>query len=276
MKRVVSGVVLIAIAVGVVWFAPAPVFFVVAEILLVLAFIEYAKLAAACGLPVPLVAAGAATVIASMGVTSSIRVGDEVIANAIALDAVLMSSFVVLAALSLLSWGGGGNGADRQALARAAASVFPMLYLGVPIGAMIALRTLRGREALFLLLLTVMVSDTAQYYSGRTLGRHLLAPVISPKKTIEGAVGGFAGAMLGLGLLGHWWLPYVPLPWRLALGVAIAAVGIVGDLFESLLKRSVGVKDASSLIPGHGGVLDRIDALLFAAPVFYAFVRYRF
>jgi phosphatidate cytidylyltransferase len=133
-----------------------------------------------------------------------------------------------------------------------------------------------GREAALLLILTVALSDTAQYYSGRAFGRHLLAPVISPKKTIEGAIGGFAGAMLGLGLLGHWWLPHVPLQWRLSLAVAIAAVGIVGDLFESLLKRSVGVKDASSLIPGHGGVLDRIDALLFAAPVFYAFVRYRF
>jgi phosphatidate cytidylyltransferase len=150
------------------------------------------------------------------------------------------------------------------------------LYIGVPLGLLAATRWTMGREAALLLILTVALSDTAQYYSGRTFGRHLLAPVISPKKTIEGAVGGFFGAMLGLGLLGHWWLPDVPLHWRLMLAVAIAAVGIVGDLFESLLKRSVGVKDASSLIPGHGGVLDRIDALLFAAPVFYAFVRYRF
>jgi phosphatidate cytidylyltransferase len=122
----------------------------------------------------------------------------------------------------------------------------------------------------------VALSDTTQYYSGRLFGRHLLAPAISPKKTIEGAIGGFAGAMLALGVLGHWWLPHMLLHWRLVLGLAVAAVGIVGDLFESLLKRSVGVKDASSVIPGHGGVLDRIDALLFAAPVFYVFVRYSF
>ena len=80
----------------------------------------------------------------------------------------------------------------------------------------------------------------------------------------------------GMAGLGRWWLPEIDLRWRIALGLAVVAVGIVGDLFESLLKRSAGVKDASALIPGHGGLLDRIDALLFAAPVFYIFVRYRF
>src|SRR4029077_7595040 len=88
----------------------------------------------------------------------------------------------------LTTWRG-----DRDALGRASAAVFPMLYLGLPIGAMAALRALRGREALFLLLLTVMVSDTAQYYSGRAFGARLLAPAISPKKTIEGAIGGVVG-----------------------------------------------------------------------------------
>jgi phosphatidate cytidylyltransferase len=269
MTRVVSGAVLIAIAVGVVWFAPPPLFFVVAEILLLLAFIEYAALAAACGVPVPVVPAGVATLVASMGVTSSFRIGEEVLTNAVALDAVLMSSFVVLAALSLLSWTG-----DRDALSRAAASVFPMLYLGVPVGALMALRSLRGREALFLLLLTVMVSDTAQYYSGRTFGKRLLAPAISPKKTLEGAVGGFLAGAIVLTVVGEWWLPGTPAPLRALLGVAIVALGIAGDLFESMLKRSAGVKDSSTLIPGHGGVLDRIDALLFAAPVYYVFLKY--
>jgi hypothetical protein len=86
----------------------------------------------------------------------------------------------------MAGWSGG-----RDALGSAAASLFPSLYLGLPIGAMIAIRELHGREALFLLMVTVMVSDTAQYYSGRAFGRRLLAPSISPKKTIAGAVGGF-------------------------------------------------------------------------------------
>jgi phosphatidate cytidylyltransferase len=267
--RVLSGAVLIAIAVGVVWFAPSLVFFVVAEILLILAFVEYAALAAGCGLPVPATASAIATMAASIGVTSSFYVGDQIMSNAIALDAALLSAFVVLASLSLTAWRGG-----RDALGLAAASVFPMLYIGMPIGAMVALRTLRGPEALFLLLLTVMVSDTAQYYTGRAFGRRLLAPAISPKKTIEGAIGGFVFGALVMAIMGTWWAAGIPVTLRAMLGVAVVALGIAGDLFESMLKRSAGVKDSSSLIPGHGGVLDRIDALLFAAPVYYVFLKY--
>jgi phosphatidate cytidylyltransferase len=267
--RVLSGAVLIVIAVAVVWFAPPAVFFAVAELLLMLAFVEYARLADGCGYPIPRLAAGMATVTASIGVTSTFRIGDEVIGNAVALDATLLSGLVMLAALSLLSWQGG-----RDALGRAATAAFPMLYLGLPIGAMVALRTLRGRQALFLLLLTVMVSDTAQYYTGRAFGRRLLAPRISPKKTTEGAIGGFVFGAALLAVLGHWWLPATPPPLRVLLGAAVVAAGIGGDLFESMLKRSAGVKDSSGLIPGHGGVLDRIDALLFAAPVYYVFLKY--
>jgi phosphatidate cytidylyltransferase len=118
------------------------------------------------------------------------------------------------------------------------------------------------------------VSDSAQYYTGRALGRHKLAPAISPSKTIEGAVGGlvFGTAVMTYGGLEvfrgvNLWL-------LVGTSVVVVVLGMVGDLFESLLKRSAGVKDSSTMIPGHGGILDRIDSWLFAAPVFYFFTKY--
>jgi len=196
-------------------------------------------------------------------------IGDRLIGTGVALDAVLVSGLVALAASTL-----GASRGERGALGRASAAVFPMLYLGLPIGSMIAIRAEAGREALFLLMLTVMASDTAQYYTGRALGRRLLAPAISPKKTVEGAIGGFVSGGLLLAIAGAWWLPGFPIGFRALLGMAVVALGIAGDLFESMLKRSAGVKDSSALIPGHGGVLDRIDALLFAAPVYYVVLKY--
>jgi len=152
-------------------------------------------------------------------------------------------------------------------------ALFPVLYIGLPLGALAAVR-LAGRDAVALLAVGIIVSDSGQYYSGRTFGRHLLAPAISPKKTVEGAIGGVvlgSGAMVLGGLKVF---PTANLTMLVLMSAAVVAAGIVGDLFESLLKRSAGVKDSSSLIPGHGGVLDRIDSWLFAGPVFYVFVRY--
>ncbi len=277
MTRVLSGAVLIAIAVTVVWYAPPVVFFVVAEVLLLLAFLEYSRLAAAAGTTIPAVAAGAVTLLTSIGVSSTEWIGESVAATAIALDAILMSGFVLLAALTLTTWRGPSTplgAGERDALARASAAIFPALYLGLPVGAMVALRALRGRETLFLLLLTVMISDTAQYYSGRAFGRRLLAPAVSPKKTVEGAVGGIVFGTALFTLVGAWWLPAMPTALRALVGATVVVLGIVGDLFESMLKRSAGVKDSSALIPGHGGVLDRIDALLFAAPIYYVVLKY--
>jgi phosphatidate cytidylyltransferase len=119
-----------------------------------------------------------------------------------------------------------------------------------------------------------VISDSAQYYGGRTMGRRALAPAISPKKTVEGAITGVVAAAIATPLLGAWAFPGKPVAPLIVVGVLLAAIGICGDLFESLLKRSAGVKDASGLIPGHGGMLDRIDSLLFAGPVYYLFLRY--
>jgi phosphatidate cytidylyltransferase len=147
------------------------------------------------------------------------------------------------------------------------------VYIALPLAALVQIRLLAGPEAVFLVMLTIMVSDTAQYYTGRALGRTPLAPRISPKKTIEGAIGGFVFGTLLFVVLGAWWAPRMSTTIRVGLGLAIVALGIAGDLFESFLKRRAGVKDSSALIPGHGGVLDRIDALLFAAPVYYLVLR---
>ena len=146
-------------------------------------------------------------------------------------------------------------------------------YIGMPIGMLVSVQGTHGPRAALLLLATVVVSDSAQYYTGRAFGRRPLAPVISPKKTIEGALGGVIFGTVFMAMAGPRILPgTAPAPMA-ALGVVIVVLGICGDLFESRLKRSSGIKDSSALIPGHGGVLDRIDALLFATPAFYLFLR---
>ncbi len=265
MTRVLSGAVLLIVAIVVVWLAPALLFLAIAELLLALAMVEYAGLARASGLAVPAVPAAVAAML-TCAAFARLALGGFA---SVPIDVILMTALVALGGLSLVLWRGG-----RDALGSAAASVFPSMYLALPLGAMIAIREARGPAVLFLLMLTVFVSDTAQYYTGRAFGSRALAPAISPKKTIEGAAGGFVFGALVLGIVGRWWLPAVPPLVRAALGVLVVALGIAGDLFESMLKRSAGVKDSSTLIPGHGGVLDRIDALLFAAPVYYIVIKY--
>jgi phosphatidate cytidylyltransferase len=265
MTRVASGAVLVLLAIAVVWFAPAPLLLAVAEAVVLIALTEYVALARASGVAVPRISAGVAAAFTCAAVSGLVAVRS----NQAPLDLILIAALVVLGGMTMLRWRGGPD-----ALGSAAAAVYPSVYLGLPLGTMVAVREAYGPETLFLLMGTVMVSDMAQYYSGRAFGRHLLAPAISPKKTVEGAVGGFIFGGLFMSVVGRWWLPSVPLPPRAALGAGVVGVGIVGDLFESMLKRSAGAKDSSKLIPGHGGILDRIDALLFAAPAYYVVLRY--
>jgi phosphatidate cytidylyltransferase len=147
------------------------------------------------------------------------------------------------------------------------------LYLLAPLLLLVVIRNDYGPGVVMMLVGTLVASDTAQFYTGRAFGKHKLAPSISPKKTIEGAVGGLVVATVVAVFIGRVWLPGLE-DWQLALaGLAMAIAGIAGDLFESWLKRRAGVKDSSDLIPGHGGVLDRIDSWLFATPVFFLFLR---
>jgi|TARA_B100000949_G_scaffold222456_1_gene224049 phosphatidate cytidylyltransferase len=149
------------------------------------------------------------------------------------------------------------------------AIMFAPLYLGLPMGSFVAIRTMVGSEAVLLILATLVASDTTQYYGGRMFGQRLLAPIISPKKTVEGALLGVAAGTLVFTIIGAWWLPNAVWWLRILFGLGLVGAGIVGDLFESSLKRAARVKDVSSLIPGHGGVLDRLDSFLFAMPLYY-------
>lgn len=132
----------------------------------------------------------------------------------------------------------------------------------------------QGRDLLFFMVLTVWATDTGAYFVGRTIGRHKLAPAISPGKTIEGSLGsfvtGFAAvfaldAILGLGF---------EVEHLVALGLILPPVIMAGDLAESALKRALDIKDSSGLVPGHGGIADRLDSLLFAAPAVYYYVKW--
>ncbi|MEI7769594.1 MAG: phosphatidate cytidylyltransferase [Chloroflexales bacterium] len=139
-------------------------------------------------------------------------------------------------------------------------------------GWLAALHIPPGTSWILLVLAVTWLQDTAAYFVGRALGHHKMAPILSPKKSWEGAVGGFTAsvlsAMLAVAILG------LPIGYAAAalIGAAAGVVGPLGDLVESLIKRQIGIKDSGRLIPGHGGILDRIDSLLFTAPVIYYLV----
>ncbi len=131
------------------------------------------------------------------------------------------------------------------------------------------LESVAGRSALLFLLLCVWACDSAAYYLGSALGRRKLAPQISPNKTVAGAVGGILGALFAAAILRILNLVTWSIPFTLSAGLFLALLAQVGDLAESMIKRDAGVKDSGNLIPGHGGIMDRIDALLFTVPAFY-------
>ena len=124
--------------------------------------------------------------------------------------------------------------------------------------------------------LVLFGSDAGAYFVGRALGRHKLAPAISPGKTIEGLIGG-VGTAAGFAAVATWWFfPELPYQFSVPLAMVLALLGVLGDLVESAMKRGAGAKDAASILPGHGGFLDRLDSLLFGAPVLYYFARFYF
>lgn len=253
MTRLLSALALLAVFGTLAWLSPPEGLVAVAAAIAVAGFIELARLAEALG----------ARVARAPGILLTVLVcvcaawpGVSLVPAIVAL--LIAAGFVAVTA----------GAPDRAGAGGVAFVVGAPLYLGLPLGMLVNIGWTYGREAAVLAVLAVVVSDSCQYYAGRLFGRTPLAPSISPKKTVEGAIGGFIGGAVFLGWAGAAWLPAVSLGARLGLGITLVAVGIVGDLLESALKRAAAVKDSSHLIPGHGGVLDRIDALLLVVPVY--------
>jgi len=249
MVRLTSGVIMAVVALSaMVWF-PKPAFQLAVTILAGAAASEYAPLA------------GRGTGVGRMLVVLSAMLVAWLVADVPSYLPVLSLAALLLAAVIVLG--------RHRSIPPALAAPFGVLYVGVPFGLLSNLRSTAGWRITMLLVAVVVVSDSLQYYTGRLLGRRPLAPRVSPKKTIEGAIGGVVAATLFMLAAGPALLPATSPVMLAGMGLVLALLGISGDLFESQLKRLAGLKDSSHLIPGHGGVLDRVDALLFVTPAFF-------
>ncbi|MGA1867390.1 MAG: phosphatidate cytidylyltransferase [bacterium] len=150
-----------------------------------------------------------------------------------------------------------------------------ILYVSLCLSHLILIRCMdHGRSLILFLLIVIWSCDIGAYYTGTLIGKHLLCPHISPKKTIEGSIGGLISSLLSAQLMRPFWCPQVSVVSCFLLSCCIAVGAQFGDLSESIIKRSAEVKDTGMIIPGHGGLLDRIDSLLFGAPVFFYYNYY--
>jgi phosphatidate cytidylyltransferase len=186
---------------------------------------------------------------------------------------------IVFTAVSMISATLRGAPFDKM-IASTGATILGVLYVVLLGGHLVAVRTGFNQplsaDLLSFFFLVLMGADTGAYYVGRAFGKHKLAPSISPGKTWEGVAGGLLAGLLMATLAHFWFFRELPLKLALPLAAVMTSIGILGDLTESALKRSVGAKDAANVLPGHGGLLDRLDSLLFNAPVIYYFGRIYF
>jgi phosphatidate cytidylyltransferase len=155
-------------------------------------------------------------------------------------------------------------------LAQLGVTLVGFLYIPFLLSFMAKIRTIEsGVEWVFLVLVLVMIGDSSAYFIGSALGKNKLYPAISPNKTVEGAVGGLIGSLVAVYIFVSLFLPALGFASVILIVLCVGILSQIGDLFESMLKRSSGVKDSGKMIPGHGGLLDRLDSLLFAFPTAY-------
>ena len=271
MKRILTAVIVLpfliaSILVSWLWW----LFVLLAAASMVLALWEFYLLAKKLQLkadPVPGFVAGAALI--------TISLQNQPLLNYVLMLLVIIVLVIVTLIRSML------RGAPfEKMLASTGVTILGVLYVALLGTHLVLIRTgftqLLSAHLLSFFFLVLMGADTGAYYVGRAIGKNKLAPTISPGKTWEGAVGGVAAALAMATLAHFWFFRELPLKWTLPLAFTMAIVGILGDLVESAMKRSASAKDAANILPGHGGLLDRLDSLLFNAPLIYYFAAFYF
>ena len=259
-KRVLSSLALIPIIVAAIWFGD-PWFTVIIALFAILGTTEFYRLAKASG-GEPAASLGLLLVLAFIiGAHST----DERVPP-------LLVTTTILLPLIWLIW----NQNRAKAFLSWAFTLAGVFYIGWTMSHFVLLRELAdGRDWVFMAILGTFACDTTAYFTGRVFGEHKMAPSISPGKTWEGAAGGMTGAMaavIALGLITG--LDEIGYSKLVFLGLLLGLFAQIGDLSESMLKRSSGVKDAGTIIPGHGGVLDRLDSIIFSVVLVYYYVQW--
>ena len=294
LKRIATAVVLIPIVLALVLRAPVPVLAVVAAVVALLTIHEFLRLTESYGVQ-PM---GWPTYLFTALFYATLAVGAGLDTPLLSTGKFLLTMGFAAAIVPFVFLTRAMREGDlRGGYPAAAASVFAFTYIALPMGMLVQLRQQwAGAFYLLYLLLVVWAGDIFAYFIGRSIGRHFMTPRISPKKTWEGAAASLiasvgvgwlmfshaeqiSSALLGIGLIerrdGLFGLEKPAMGPMILLTIALNVAAQLGDLVESLIKRGAGVKDSGALLPGHGGMLDRIDALLFAAPVLWYYAAWR-
>jgi len=265
LQRELSAAVAIPAVLAVFWFAPSHAFGALVAALGLGTLAEFYRLAEKSGIPVPKwFGLAIATAILAATVVPAPSPSGVTVAGGLFGAAAIFATALMLSGIPL-----------AQALAGTAVTTLGLPLVVFPCCGLIWLDRANlagaagrfGPRLILFLLVTIWGCDSFAYYVGKNFGRHKLAPEVSPKKTIEGAVGGFAGSILVAVGAAALFVPEFRLPEAAIVGGLASTAGQIGDLVESMFKRGAGVKDSGTFLPGHGGFYDRVDSLLFAAPV---------
>lgn len=262
MARVLSAIIFLPVLFYAVW-ASSPVWFVaIASIGLIIGLYEYFALMRCSNRVLALISA--------FGILAAYYYNYHYAISAI------ITAYAIIE-LSIQLFRNRNNNDLSNVLATVALNVFGVIYVILLGGYIIAIRMIDsevpqlGAKLITLFFILVFSGDTGAYYTGRAIGKHKLAPHISPGKTIEGAIGGFIACAFAAWVASLTFFPELKPQYGIPLAVIMCAMGIIGDLCESMIKRGAKAKDAGKIIPGHGGLLDRLDSMLFNAPLLFYF-----